>query len=329
MNGMNLNAFQFDFDLTWMAFFQNSEGQTYARYGGREDSGPETHMTKQSLVSTMQQVLKLHQQDSVKPWSEYDPQPVDVFTPEQIPPMKSMLAKREETCIHCHDVKNATLHDLANQDQLKKDLVYGYPSPARLGLQIDSEDQTVVREVVPGSVAASAGVNTGDIIQTVNGQRVLTFADFTRVLELAPESGTVSATVKRNGGLKTFSLKLQPGWRTSPDPSWRPSTGAVGPNSGFWANQLNANELRKHHLSKDVLGLKVVVVWGPFAKKAGVRNGDIVVEFDGMNSPMGIRQLQTHLQMNRNFGESVKLKVLRGGRPRELTIVLPKQSELH
>ena len=49
MNGVNLNQFQFEYDLTWMAFFQNAEGRTYARYGGRDDSGPESHLTKASM----------------------------------------------------------------------------------------------------------------------------------------------------------------------------------------------------------------------------------------------------------------------------------------
>ena len=36
MNGVNLNQFQFEYDLTWMAFLQDAEGRTYTRYGGRE-----------------------------------------------------------------------------------------------------------------------------------------------------------------------------------------------------------------------------------------------------------------------------------------------------
>ena len=44
MNGVNLNQFQFEYDLTWMAFFQNAEGRTYTRYGRREDHDAESHL---------------------------------------------------------------------------------------------------------------------------------------------------------------------------------------------------------------------------------------------------------------------------------------------
>ena len=41
MNGVDSNWFQFEYDLTRMLFFQNADGQTHARYGDREDGGPE------------------------------------------------------------------------------------------------------------------------------------------------------------------------------------------------------------------------------------------------------------------------------------------------
>lgn len=327
MNGMNLKAFQFDFDLTWMAFFQNSVGQTYARYGGREDEGPETHLTKVSLASTMQRVLKLHANKDVKPWSKYEPKATETFTPEQIPTMQKMMAKRKVSCIHCHDVKHALLSDLADRNQLNKYRVYGYPSPRQLGIVLDADDQTNVRLVTSSSIAATAGVQPGDTVKSVNGQRVLTFADFTRVLELAPESGAINVQVQRNGQVKDLQLQLSAGWRKSPDPSWRPSTGVVGPNSGFWAKPLNANELRQRRLSDNDLALKVVVVWGDWAKKAGVKNGDVVVELDGVSTTQTIRQLQTYLQLNRDFGDEVELTVLRQGRRRTLKMNLPDTAE--
>ena len=81
MNGMNLNQFQFEYDLTWMAFFQNARGRTYTRYGGREDHGPESHLTKASLVRVMKQVLELHKTDSVQPANRYEPAPREAGEP--------------------------------------------------------------------------------------------------------------------------------------------------------------------------------------------------------------------------------------------------------
>lgn len=329
MNGVNLNAFQFDYDLTFMSFFQDAEGRTYARYGGREDSGPDSQLTQKSLVKTMERVLKLHREDTAKPWSKYDPEPTSASTPEQIPPMRRMLAKRKEKCIHCHDVKNATFHDLASRDQLTKYMVFKYPSPKQLGISLDANDQTKVEAVKRNSAAAKAGVRAGDTILEADRQRVLTFADFTRVLEHAPETGTVKLAVQRRDQKKEIAIALKPNWRRSPDPSWRASTGVVGPNTGFWARKLNSGQKRQSKISPGKMGLKIVVVWGAWAKKAGVRNGDVVVGLDGTNADMSIRQLQTHLQLSREFGDTVDVTVLRGGKRRTLTMKLPAKAELH
>ena len=308
-----------------MAFFQNANGQTYTRYGGREDTDPETHLTKQSLLKTMERVLKLHENDSVKPWSKYEPEPTGEFTPEQIPPMKKMLSKRKEKCIHCHDVKSAMLHDLKAQGKLRKENVFTYPSPKQLGILIDADDQTKVKAVVPKSFAAKSGLKRGDTITAVSAQRVLTFADFTRVLELTPETGQLNVTFARGdeGKTDTVTLHLPKGWKKSSDPSWRSSTYVMGPNSGFWANQLKPNDIRKRGLDAEGLALRVVVVWGKWARQAGLKNGDIIVEMDGLKDKMTIRQLQTYLQMNRNFGDKVKVTVLRGGKKKELMMTLP------
>jgi hypothetical protein len=39
MRGVDLTTFDFDYDLTWAAFFMNANEHIYGRYGGR-DEGP-------------------------------------------------------------------------------------------------------------------------------------------------------------------------------------------------------------------------------------------------------------------------------------------------
>src|SRR5262245_58222334 len=102
MNGVNIHLFQFERDLTWMAFFMDGQDRFYARYGGREDARAESHLTQESLVRTMKQVLELHRNGAVQK-SRYEPGAQPKRTPEEIPPMTSMLAKRKDSkCIHCH-----------------------------------------------------------------------------------------------------------------------------------------------------------------------------------------------------------------------------------
>ena len=325
MNEVDLTAFQFDYDLTWMAFFQNGKGQTYARYGGRNDRDSEAYMTQKSLASTMRNVLQWHKAGLVKTSSKYEPSPgPEKLTPEQLSEMPAMMAKRKESCIHCHDVKNAQLREKFKSGELSKAMIFTYPAPDRLGIFLNADDQTLIQKVAPESVAARAGLLAGDRLVSVDGFPVYTFADFSRVLELAPQEGNLKVLVRRDGKEVTGKVRLTSNWKTSPDPSWRASRAIVGPNTGFWANEISKGQRQRLKLSKNSLAMKVVVVWGGWARKAGVRNGDILLELDGVQDQRSMRRLQTHLQMNREFGDRVKLKLLRKGKEKELTMELPK-----
>lgn len=328
MNDIDLNQFQFNYDLTWMAFFQDSQGFNYTRYGGREDEHADSHLSKESLLRTMRRVLKLHEQNAVQPASKYEPRLRERFTPEQIPTMSKMMAPRKEKCIHCHDVGNARLKHLGSLGKLTKDMVFAYPSPRQLGVVLDSDDQTMIKAVTPDSAAAQAGLRKGDQLVAVDKNRVLTFADVTRVLELTPETGKLPIDFVRGDKKQSAALALTSGWKKQgADPGWRASPHVVGPNSGFWAKQLNNSERKKHGLTKKDLALKVVVVWGGWAKRAGIRNGDIVTHIDGLNGNKTIRQLQAHLQMNHNFGDKVSVSVIRKNERLKLRMTLPNSGE--
>ena len=324
MNGVNLDRFQFEYDLTWMAFFQNDSGRTYARYGGREASGPETHLTKSSLIRVMNQVLDLHARKAVQPVSRYEPDPTTVTRPEQIPTLRSMMAKRKESsCIHCHDVKVARLTQLRDTGELAKEMVYTYPAASRLGFHLDADRQNVISRVVDQSAAANAGLRVGDTLLSCDEQRILTFADLSRVLELAPEIGTLTLRVERAGNVSSFDLALSAGWRSDADSSWRASTGVVGPGSGFWGVPVGQQKRKELDLADDELAIRVNFIWADHAKKSGIKHNDIVVSIDGKTHPMTIRQLQAYLNLNCRWGQQVPLVVRRNGQQVELTMNLP------
>src|SRR5262245_51113054 len=96
MNGVNIQQFQFDYDLTWMAFFMDAEDRTYTRYGGRDDKDAESHLNRESLIGVMQQVLKLHKAGAVQT-GRYEPAAAAFHTPEDIPTMKAMIAPRKDS----------------------------------------------------------------------------------------------------------------------------------------------------------------------------------------------------------------------------------------
>lgn len=325
MNGVDLNRFPFEYDLTWMSFFQDSQGRTYARYGGRDDTGPESHLNQKSLVRIMKQTLELHKTGSVQPNDRYEPATADPLTPEQIPTMRQMMEKRKVKCIHCHDVKSTRLKNLRLADEFNKKMIYTYPSPSNLGINLDPVSQNQVKSVANKSSASSAGMKAGDILLQMGGHRVLTFADATRVLELTPETGDLAVQIQRGGTTIDTILKLPVNWRISQDPSWRESTHVAGPNSGFWAVELNEQQRKNLNIPSDQLALRATAIWGAWTKKSGIRHGDIVVSIDGLNADMGIKQLQTYLQMNKTWGETVPILVIRNGKRMELSMKLPPQ----
>lgn len=323
MNEVDLNSFPFEYDLTWMSFFQDHRGRTYTRYGGRDDSGSESYLTKKSLIATMNQVLKLHQTNAVKPDSKYEPVAKQRLTPEQLVEIPKMMAKRKESCIHCHDVKNARLRERANQGKLSKYEVYTYPAATQLGIQLNPDDQTRIDKVLPLSSAHQAKVQSGDRIVSAAGQSILTFADLTRVLELTPSPAKLTMTVKRDQTERQVTLILPDDWKRSPDASWRPSTAMVGPNTGFWANPISNRERQRLKIADQKMAMKVVVVWGAWARKGGVRNGDVVTQVDDLTQPMKMRQIQSHLQLNREFGDTIEVRIIRKGATKTLNIKLP------
>jgi len=60
MKGVDLSQFQFDYDLTWAAFFMNPDGAIYGRYGTRSVAGAMAHNSLESLKNAMKRALELH-----------------------------------------------------------------------------------------------------------------------------------------------------------------------------------------------------------------------------------------------------------------------------
>jgi hypothetical protein len=327
MNGVNLNLFQFEYDLTWMAFFMDAEERFYARYGGRGDSDAESYLNKESLVGAMKQVLQWHSDGKVQT-SQYEPKGQPRRTPEEIPTMKALMAPRKENnCIHCHDVKVAQLRHLQKQGRFERSLLFTYPTPAALGIEVDPKAQNQVIGVTEGSAAAKAGVRQGDVLRAADGQRILTVGDLARVLELTPREATLPVELRRGDRTMSVTLELSGDWRRNRDPSWRETLHVAGPNGGFWGMKLGNEQKKRLGMAPDDLAVRVTYIWGDYTRQAGLRNDDVVVAFDGLRKDMTIRQLHAHLNLNRDYGDRIELVVKRGSQEHTLQMQLPKQPQ--
>jgi predicted metalloprotease with PDZ domain len=323
MNGVNINLFQFEFDLTFMAFFMDANDRVYARYGGRDDFDAETSLSKESLVRVMGQVLALHQAGTVQS-TRFESTGVPVRTPEEIPPMRAMIARRQENkCIHCHDVKVAELRHLQALGKFSRDMVFTYPMPSAIGLKMDSRQQNRVEQVQPASPAARAELREGDVITIADGYRVLTQADLSRVLELTPTQAKLPIEVQRGGVSVPLTLELDGDWRRGREPAWRESLHVAGPNGGFWGQRLEPAARTQEGIGADTMAVKVTFIWGELTKQSGLQVGDIVVALDGRRDNWRINQLHAHLALNREYNDTVPVVVHRGGKETNLTMKLP------
>src|SRR5262245_65884185 len=61
MNGVDLARFEFDYDTTWQGFFLDADLNSYSRYGGRDETSADGRQSKESLLTTMREVLEVHQ----------------------------------------------------------------------------------------------------------------------------------------------------------------------------------------------------------------------------------------------------------------------------
>nr|MBA3304210.1 trypsin-like peptidase domain-containing protein [Acidimicrobiia bacterium] len=75
-------------------------------------------------------------------------------------------------------------------------------------LGVSRTDGAFVAEVTPGSGAAEAGLETGDVILSIDGERVRTTADVGRVVAGGDPGDTVEIGYERNGEERTVTATL-------------------------------------------------------------------------------------------------------------------------
>jgi Do/DeqQ family serine protease len=88
--------------------------------------------------------------------------------------------------------------------QLKEEI----NSDPKANLKIDVDKGTLIARVVKNSPAASAGMKSGDIIQSVNGKAVRNSNEVQQVVETTKIGTSIQVQVRRNG--QTVSLNITP-----------------------------------------------------------------------------------------------------------------------
>src|SRR5436305_11878061 len=97
MRGVDLDLFDFDYDLTWMAFFLGSDGRVLGRYGGRDADSAEGRVSLAGLRYAMAAALEAHRRGA-------GPAPAATNAPRTAEQLPAAARLPQTACIRCHQV---------------------------------------------------------------------------------------------------------------------------------------------------------------------------------------------------------------------------------
>ncbi|MCA9319380.1 MAG: trypsin-like peptidase domain-containing protein, partial [Planctomycetes bacterium] len=156
-----------------------------------------------------------------------------------------------------------------------RDVVYNvlHPRLARrawLGVEIDHESEAVgalVAEIDAESPAARAGVETGDLILDLNGERVKSWIDFQTSVGEMPLDENFEVVIDRGGRQMKRTMRLV---SAPPSPADKKVFQAVGFDFAEYKGRVGDDTVQ---------ALRVVQVHeDSLASQIGVQNGDIILE---------------------------------------------------
>jgi len=319
LRGVNIALFAYDYDQTWMSFFLDADARIYSRYGSRDNNSADSHNSPEGLLHTMEQVLRVHKEESAKPRPPYLlPPPVK---PEELPIMKEI--GYANTCIRCHMVHEAQIAQKAKDGKLQRGSLWLYPPMENIGVKLDLKEGNLVREVLPDSFAARTGVQTGDRLRSANGSRVLTIADLQFVLNGLESRSQLTLEADRAGQPLKAVLELDGDWRRS-DVSWRKSIRLRAfhtSNLGRYLATIKGAEKTNLGIPDDDVAFRLMDSKGELLD-AGLRKDDVIVAFDGKRR-VPYRDARYYWFLEHQRGEKMEVTFLRGGKEQTTTIILP------
>jgi serine protease Do len=339
-NGMDLSLFQFDYDQSWAAFFLNADRTIYGRYGTRSHR-TESHndMSLLGFAKTLQAALDLHKQypKNKVALAAKTGKPVTPAVPEQYEHLKNKgfgatldyQGKVVQSCIHCHQVGEAKRLVFRTAGKtIPEDVLYPYPHPKILGLEVDPGEKSTLKAVTAGSPAEKAGFKAGDEIAMLEGQPILSTADLQWVLQNTGANATLKVEVRRAGKVVPLNLALVEGWRRS-DISWRATTWELRRMAagGLVVESVSPETRRSTGLPAEGMALQVKHVgqYGAHAagKQAGFQKDDVLVSVAGRSENMTEWELLGFLLTEKRPGDKVPVTVQRGAQ--KVQLMLPMQ----
>ncbi len=317
MRGVDLNTFDFDYDLTWMGFFLDADGRVLTRYGGRDGADAEKYLSFAGLKHAMRAALEANRAGKTA-----HPAPAKEFAKaEEYAAAKRLKA---DACIHCHQVyefRRDLLRTAGKWRQEETTWTMLYPLPLNIGLTVAPEQGSKVTAVREDSPAGKAGLRAGDVLITLGDRPTATFADIQYALHLAPSTGAVAATWQRAGKEMSGRIELPEGWRVV-DISWRAFMWGLEPTPGVYGQDLSADEKKKLGLPEKALAFRMGNYVPTSSRRAGVQANDIILGLDDKRPELTMLQFNAHVRLNYKVGDRVTLNIIRNGKRMDLPMTL-------
>ncbi len=338
-NGLDLSLFQYDYDLSFAAFFMNADKTIYGRFGTRtKNVDPSSEITLEGFRKALETALAWHAEYPLNKatFAGKVGAPSKYKVPEEMPLLqvkyKSELdyqGKVAQSCIHCHQIRDTERRMLREANQpLPEKVLFPYPMPDVLGMQLDPRELATIKQVAAGSAAAKAGLAAGDKLVTLDGQSLLSIADVQWVLHNAAAPTELPVVVERAGKQVKLTLPLAKDWRRADEISWRPTSWELRrmATGGLLLEALPAAERAKLKLAEDRMALRVKHVgqYGEHAaaKNAGFQKDDVLVRVNGSTTLLTETQLFALAMNEHRPGDKLPVTVLRGGKEVELELPL-------
>ncbi len=329
LDGVDLELFRFDYDLTLAILFLHHDGTVLHRYGGRNAEDPLAWMSMPSLTKVMRKTVADYRAYAKDP----KPKPHKRFTIDDYPPFARKRKTTKIDCVHCHMVHDARTSWLKEEKRFDPKRIWIWPLPDKIGLVMAREDQALVDKVLPDSPAKTIGIKQGDRIVQLADQHVLSVADIQWVLESAPfEATQIPISYRRGDALHKAQLKLTADWKRDSIEgfSWRASIWRFDPKPGFGGKDLSREEKRKLKIPVEQYAFRVqyLVTWGKNAftgeqaKRAGIRKGDVVIAADGKTDFRSQAHFHAWVRLAHAKGDTLTIRLLRNRAPRTIKLKL-------
>ena len=339
-NSLDLQKFQFDYDLSFSVLFFNGDGTLYGRFGSWEHQRNPQDKTTLSFESALRGALDVHRgyPNNRDLLSAKQGKPVKYRTPLDMPGLKGKF--RDElnwsgevvkSCVHCHQIGDSLRLEQRDQGRtFPLSLVYPYPPPETIGMNLEPVYPLRIKNLSVDLPVRNAGLREGDFLLGAEGQSLISAADLSWVLHhFSDAGGKLELFARRDSRTAVVQVDLGPSWRLKSDISRRVGTWPMRAMAfgGIKFIDLSDSQRSALGLRGDKLALKAEHV-GQYnkhaaAKRAGWKKGDVLVGVGGHESRLSESELIGLILQKHSPGKQLPAQILRGGK--EMNLPLPIQ----